>query len=201
VVAVVGPTLDKQLLNPAIGTVSALCLEFGFRPVLAALPPLPRTSAKTTVAPGADAAVASCDVNRIAALPWVPTTSRVHENQDGCAVLSFSRGQGVGRLYLGPTQLTGRDIDSASPRFASRQGYVIDMDLTRSGLRKFNELASTSFGKTPAQDEVAIVVDGKVQSNPAFQDATFSGSVEISGKFSQSEALNLAKLINYGAVP
>ena len=44
-------------------------------------------------------------------------------------------------------------------------------------------------------------VNGKVHSNPAFQAATFSGSVQISGKFSQSETLDLAKLINYGAVP
>jgi preprotein translocase subunit SecD len=40
-----------------------------------------------------------------------------------------------------------------------------------------------------------------VQSNPAFQAASFSGPVQISGNFSQGDASDLAKLIKYGSLP
>jgi preprotein translocase subunit SecD len=75
------------------------------------------------------------------------------------------------------------------------------MDLTGSGAQKFNALAAKSFGQPSPTDEVAIVLDGVVQSAPAFQASSFSGPVQISGNFTQSEATDLAKLIQYGGLP
>src|SRR5262249_52507445 len=46
-----------------------------------------------------------------------------------------------------------------------------------------------------------IVLDGVVQSNPAFQASSFSGPVQITGNFSQTEAADLAKIIQYGGLP
>jgi preprotein translocase subunit SecD len=75
------------------------------------------------------------------------------------------------------------------------------MKLSGSGLQKFNDLAATSYGQPSPQDQVAIVLDGVVQSNPAFQSPNFDGDVQITGSFSSSEASDLAKLINYGSLP
>ena len=65
------------------------------------------------------AAVASCDVAQIAALPSVPTTKLADDRRNACVVLPFHSGQGSGRLYLGKTRLTGNGVDTAtvsSPR-------------------------------------------------------------------------------------
>jgi preprotein translocase subunit SecD len=75
------------------------------------------------------------------------------------------------------------------------------MDLTGSGSTKWDALAQKQFHAA-----VGIVLDGIVQSAPTIQpdSATFSsfdGTAVISGSFTGGEASDLAKLINYGALP
>ncbi|MFM8304757.1 MAG: protein translocase subunit SecD [Actinomycetota bacterium] len=169
----------------------------------------PTTAAEGTTTPttvpddaAAKAAVASCDAAAITALTKIPTTGRADDARDVCVVLPLRAtdgGASPGRLLLGPTTLTGNDVDKARSRFQNE--YLVLMTLTGDGLTKFNQLASTSYGKTSPQDQVAIVLDGVVQSNPAFQSSTFDGDVSITGNFTATEASDLAKLINYGALP
>jgi preprotein translocase subunit SecD len=78
---------------------------------------------------------------------------------------------------------------------------VVLLDLTSDGLKKFNDLAQSSFGQPSPQNEVAIVLDGQVQSNPAFQEPTFDGTVQITGNFSSQDADDLASIIKYGRLP
>jgi preprotein translocase subunit SecD len=75
------------------------------------------------------------------------------------------------------------------------------MDLTGSGSSQWDTLAQKQF-----HQQVAITLDSIVQSAPEIQpgDASFTsfnGTAVISGKFSQGDAEDLAKLINYGALP
>ena len=160
------------------------------RPVLAALPPATST---VSASGAASAAIASCDVNQIAALPEVPTTD---SSPDTCVVLPFKSRDVKGRLYLGPVRLTTADLDSATSSFQSGTGYVIDMKLTKVGLAKFNRLAADLHAKSEPQNEVAIVVNGQVYSSPAFQSDSFAGPIQVSGSFSSAEASALAKELN-----
>jgi preprotein translocase subunit SecD len=78
------------------------------------------------------------------------------------------------------------------------------MNLKSAGLTKFNKLAAVSFGQSAPRNEVAIVLDGVVQSAPAFQTSSFNGAVQITGGskgFTPGEASDLATVINYGALP
>lgn len=203
--------------------------ELRFRPVLAELPPAgvepttTTTSAPTTTVPGAPeettttttlppdeaavkAAVESCDPSQVSALLEagidVPTTSRADDKRGACVVLPTREGGADGpRLYLGPTKLTGRGVDDADSRFSQGSGYTVDMSLNDEGSDAFDELAAESFPKPPPQNRVAIVLDGVVQSSPAFQESRFGGNVAITGNFSASEADDLATIINYGALP
>ena len=100
-----------------------------------------------------------------------------------------------------PAGLTGSDVSSASSSFAQGQGYAVSMSRKSAGLAKFNKLASLSFGQTAPRNEVAIALDGLVYSAPAFQAASFTGAVQITGNFTPSEASDLATVINYGALP
>ena len=201
--------------------------ELRFRPVIAELPAADATVTTTTAAPdttvagapetttttlapddaAVKAAVASCDDAQVAAIlsagTNVPTTSRADDKRKSCVVLPTRDGGASGaRLYLGPTKLTGKGVDDAKSRFSQGQGYAVDMNLNGSGEEKFNALAAESFPKSPPQNRVAIVLDGTVQSSPAFQEASFAGgNVQITGQFSPDEASDLATIINYGALP
>ena len=45
------------------------------------------------------------------------------------------------------------------------------------------------------RDSVALVVDGVVESAPAFQSPTFEGDISISGDFTKAEAKAAARAI------
>src|SRR5262249_20848730 len=80
-------------------------------------------------------------------------------------------------------------------------GWTVKMDLTDAGSSKWDALAQQQFHK-----QVAIVLDGVVQSAPTIQpnDASFTsfnGTAVISGNFTGDKAETLAKLIHYGALP
>jgi len=105
---------------------------------------------------------------------------------DGCAVLPLAKPQGgVDRLLVGPVRIGGKGVEQVQRRFQNQ--YVVLFDLDRSALKKFNELAAESYGRQPPRNQVAIVVDGVVVSNPAFQEPKFDGTVQISGDFSRKE--------------
>ena len=75
------------------------------------------------------------------------------------------------------------------------------LDLTKSGLGKFNALAGDLYGKPAPTDEVALVFDRTVLSTPAFQASSFTGPVQISGDFTRQETQDLADVANVGAGP
>ena len=99
-----------------------------------------------------------------------------------------------------PAGLSGADVSGATSTFVSGQGYAVEMTLKSSGETKFNALAAASFKQQAPRNEVAIVLDGVVQSNPAFQASSFT-TVQITGNFTQGQASDLATIINYGALP
>ena len=107
------------------------------------------------------------------------------------------------RYQLGPAALTGKDVSGAKAVYnpGSGQGWTVDLSLKSSGQALFNQLAKTSFPKQQPQNSVAIVLDGVVQSAPAFQTSNFDGDVSISGNFSESDAKDLATVLQYGALP
>jgi preprotein translocase subunit SecD len=159
-------------------------------------------TAQSSTDEAATAAIASCDPNAVAALPKIPTTSREEDKRKACVVLPDKPGgPTVPRYYLGPAGLTGKAVSSAKAEFVPGQGWTVKMDLTGSGSTKWDQLASEQFHK-----QVAITLDSIVQSAPQIQpnDASFTsfnGTAVISGTFSQGEAEDLAKLINYGSLP
>jgi len=194
--------------------------ELRFRPVLTTLPSevqqakdattttttTPGATATTTPQPSeaeARAAIASCNDAVVQTLTSFPTTTRDADSRDACVVLPDKPGtKASARYYLGKAALTGKGtVDTAKAEFVSGQGWTVKMDLTSSGSSKWDALAQQQFHK-----QVAIVLDGLVQSAPTIQpnDASFTsfgGTAVISGNFSQGGADDLAKLIRFGALP
>jgi len=195
--------------------------ELRFRPVIGANLASEAQQAKaatttSTTAPGATtttpappatdaeakAAIASCDNAKVGALTTIPTTTRLGDQRAVCAVLPDKPGgKNAPRYYLGKAGLTGKAVSSAKSEFISGQGWTVKMNLTDKGSSQWDALAQQQFHK-----QVAIVLDGLVQSAPQIQPSdaaftSFGGTAVISGNFTGGEAADLAKLINYGALP
>ena len=154
-------------------------------------------SSTTTVA----APTAAPSTTPTTATPQIPPlTPPEQDKRDATVILCDLRG-GT-RYELGPTALTGKLVTSARAQFeGGASGWVVLIGFNSDGATKFNALAATSFPKQPPQNAVAIVLDGVVQSAPAFQTASFTGDVQISGNFSQTEAEDLATVLKFGSLP
>jgi preprotein translocase subunit SecD len=191
--------------------------QLRFRPVLANVPAAAATKGTPQQQAAAKTAVAGCDATTLTSLASagvsIPTTSPAEDFSDqskgACVVLREANSKS--RLLLGPVTrkaglgipggLTGNDVSDARSTFAQGQGYAVEMSLKSSGLKKFNDLAAASYGQSPPRNQVAIVLDARVLSAPAFQASNFTGTVQITGNFTPSRASDLAKVIKYGALP
>ncbi len=77
------------------------------------------------------------------------------------------------------------------------------------GEATWNALATQCFNGTPtcprtnpgSNGQLAIVLDGVIQSAPSVNQPIFDGAVSITGNFTQSEAEDLANILNRGAFP
>lgn len=180
------PSLADELIPPP---------SLQFRPVLANVGAGTKPGSSDITASGT---VGSCDAAAITALTVIPTTEPAADLPERCVVLPLRGGKS--RLLLGPAVLIGSE-DVARARAAFQNQYVVLMTLTREGLAKFNALAETSYGRPSPQDQVAIDLNGIVQSNPAFQTPNFYSDIQITGNFSRSEVEKLARIVNSGTPP
>lgn len=98
---------------------------------------------------------------------------------------------------LGAVALDARHVASATVSFqAGGDGYGIDIVLTADGLRRFNALATRNFGQPMPQNEVALVVDGRVIRAPALQTGHFdAGGVRVGAWLSKDDAQHVADMI------
>jgi len=123
---------------------------------------------------------------------------------DPTAVLLPTRDGGA--ECLGPVQGTGEVFErgSASPTLDPTQGWGVSVDLRGGeGTDTWNNLASQCYNQTPTcpTRRLAIVLDSVVQSAPNVNEPNFTDSVSITGNFTQSEAEELASVLNRGAFP
>jgi preprotein translocase subunit SecD len=157
-------------------------------------------SSTTTAATTATTAPATTPTTAPSLAGKVPTTPETQDTPEATVVLPIRKGsdeKGGSRLQLGPALMTGKDVKSADARFESGTGWVVHLSFTGTGFDTFNKIAAQYVGK-----QIAIVLDGIVQSYPVIKDAKFdTNDVVISGNFKQSEAKNLATVLRYGALP
>ncbi len=108
--------------------------------------------------------------------------------------------------YVGPAQGTGEVFqDNATATVIPGKGWGVVVDLRggADGEDVWNNLAGQCYSSadTCPTQQIAIDLDGSIQSAATVQQPTFNGSVEISGSFTESDAKNLARVINSGSLP
>jgi preprotein translocase subunit SecD len=114
---------------------------------------------------------------------------------------------GDAKYILGPTELAGTDVSSASASLETNsQGAVgtaweVDMSFTSAGTSKFAAVTKRLAGLTGAQNQFAIVLDGLVVSAPRTNEVINTGNARITGNFTQETGQALANQLKFGALP
>ena len=91
--------------------------------------------------------------------------------------------------------VTGRDLRSARPSLDENNRPAVTFTLNSDGARKFGRVTGENIGR-----QLAIVLDGRVQSAPEIQGRITSDG-RICGSFTQEEVQNLSLILRSGALP
>lgn len=114
------------------------------------------------------------------------------------AVTLPGMGDGGGRTqYLVEKRLimTGEVVTDASVR-RDVDGYFVEFVLDGRGAKLFGDATRANVNR-----QLAIILDGQVQSAPTIQEPITGGRGRITGRFSDSEAQDLANVLRNGALP
>jgi preprotein translocase subunit SecD len=103
----------------------------------------------------------------------------------------------TGRPYLlkKRTLLTGEHIIDARVQFSQFNESQVGLSFDKRGARIFEEITGKNVGK-----RLAIVLDNKVVSAPVIQDRIAGGRAQITGRFTDDEAKNLAIALRSGSL-
>jgi preprotein translocase subunit SecD len=158
----------------------------------------PQATTSTTAGGTTTTTAAPTTTTTVAPLTGVvKTTEDIADQEVVLPVSKNLKDQGAERLRLTPTLMTGKDVSTAKAIYESGRGWVVNLEFTGEGFKKFQVIAEQWF-----QKQVAIVLDGEVKSYPVIQDARFEqNNVQISGNFKEAEAKDLALVLKYGALP
>lgn len=135
----------------------------------------------------------------------VTTIAAPSDPNDPTATVLLTDGKGNG-YYVGPAAASGKVFSNDAKAEIQNGSWVVVVGL-RSGAdgdELWNALTTKCFNReaTCPTAQVAIVLDGVVISAPVVREAVFAGgSVQISGDFTEGEARDLAKILEFGAVP
>ena len=114
----------------------------------------------------------------------------------------------VFHFLLGPALVTGAALESATPvlEFAQWNVQVTALEGAE-GIDRFNAAARTCYYEAPdpllcPTGQLGIVLDGTVESAPVVNARAFERDrINITGAFGESEARDLALVLDYGALP
>jgi hypothetical protein len=153
----------------------------------------PRCRLSATARGGAESQRATLELRPVLAILPPTTASEASGAIEGNDVLASAPGAGDVRYQVGSVAMTEAGVRDARARNIPGIGWVVQLALTRRGIEVMNELARRQALLVPPQNSVAIVIDGMVQSAPAFVTDSFEGGdVEINGNFSEAQAKALA---------
>ena len=177
--------------------------ELRFRQVLATESGVPAASDTSTAAtpvngvtPELNAKYASLDCTNIANLEGTGT------DNPSDTIAACSRDGGT-KYILAPAEVLGRQVSKAAAGIATQSGnqWIVTLDFNGEGTSAFGALTSRVTSLGAPLNQVAIVLDGLVVSAPTINEAIPSGSAQISGSFTSTEAQDLANVLKYGALP
>lgn len=165
-----------------------------FRPVLTELAPVPAPGPATGVTVDRQSADPAAQQAAAAALNCAPGLDPLAGRDDpALPLVSCDRVQGT-KYVLGPGFLSGTDVSRVNAHVDPSTGQsVVSMTFTAAGSRRWADWTAANIGK-----QVAMVLKSRVLTAPTVQSAITGGETQISGKYTLSEARQLARDIAGG---
>lgn len=122
---------------------------------------------------------------------------------DAAAAITACSKDGGTKYILAPAEVLGRQISEASAGLDPQAGnaWTVSLTFDGDGTKAFGALTARVTSLPEPTNQVAIVLDGIVQSSPRINEAIPSGTAQITGSFTQVEAQDLANVLKYGALP
>ena len=179
-------------------------------------PSRPTSVTSTTVAPSStDDTVTTDPAATTTTEPGAPTTTvETPVDQNGFPVQQSDptaqqflplKGDEAVYCLVGPAQGTGEVFSDNAAAVVLTGGWGVTVDLRDGpeGEGVFNAVAAECNQQAAScpTGQLAIELDGTIQSAPTMNAANYTGGVEISGNFTDDEARNLARVLNSGSLP
>ncbi|MDR2722405.1 MAG: protein translocase subunit SecD [Cellulomonadaceae bacterium] len=125
------------------------------------------------------------------------------------ALLVACSTDGLTKYILGPVEVEGTHITSASSGLVQGQGGVttgqwgVSLALDSTGTQQFAAASQRlyDFGEDSVQNRFAITLDDLVVSAPGINNPITDGRAQITGSFDRETAATLANQLNYGSLP
>jgi preprotein translocase subunit SecD len=198
----------ELLFRPALCYAPPLTVAKGKKPTTGPLPSCSSTTALTKanlqVTPDSsnvNGYTSNTNISEDPSFATYPSTPPTNDNKSDTVILPGTAQNGCyPRCVLGPAQLTGTAVKSASAQLNNGQ-WAVNLSLTGAGNTAWETLAQQQFHAI-----IAIDLDGQVISAPITQPTQtgftpFNGQVQISGSFTEDQAKTLATEFTYGALP
>ena len=137
--------------------------------------------------------VAHLEFRMVSADPELVKKAIAGETVDGYEIVRDAQGEPY--LLEKNVPLTGEGLANAHVNYGQFGSPEVSFALTPEGSKIFSQLTAANIGR-----RLAIVLDGRVKSAPVIQ-SQISDQGQITGRFTQQEALDLALVLRSGALP
>ncbi len=142
--------------------------------------------------------------SQFAALDCTNAKNRQGGNVDvpTSALVTCSRDGGT-KYILAPAEVLGSQVSKAAAVLDQQggSGWMVSLTFNGDGTKAFGAMTTRITGLAAPANQAAIVLDGLVVSSPRIIEAINSGSAQITGNFTQTDATDLSNVLKYGALP
>jgi len=133
-----------------------------------------------------------------------PQTTPREQYPTGYEVMSLEGEDREGNIFVQELfikripEMTGEMVATAFPSTDQYGRFKVNLQFTNEGAERFADVTEeiAAMGTPTRLGQLAIVLDGRLQSAPTVRQRIGGGSAEISGSFTQREAIDLANVLN-----
>jgi preprotein translocase subunit SecD len=130
-------------------------------------------------------------------MSMTPEEAKATQVPPGSALYPDAKKEGVQHLLKTKVIVSGEDLVSAQSGFDSQNSEpVVNFRFNTSGAKRFGDVTRENVNKP-----FAIVLDGKVLSDPVIRTPILDGSGQISGHFTVEETNEFSILLRSGSLP
>lgn len=167
-------------------------------PTLTTTPSPTTSTSSTTPTPTALAEYQTINCSKVVTSKQVGA-----DNPDSQLVTCGVQSGAIFKYLLANAEVEGTQVKkvTAEPNPSGTSDWVVNVTFNSSGTAAFAALTTRVQPLTAPENQVAITLDGVVQSAVTVQSPITNGQAQISGNFTQSQADQLVNLLAYGALP